>query len=156
MHGEAFRCVCELIVLTPAVGDGPAKRNHALEYGKLPLQRRFRFVRKLCGLRAQCLDEVISLLSHQLDAVRGQELIVAERGRDRLRSRFRLLEARLHVVCAVAARLEGVNTYDLLLGQPGGKGDFGISAFILDLTSWLLRNKTEFLRRSANTRRHYP
>src|SRR5207245_8874743 len=75
------------------------------------------------------------------------QLVVAQRGGNRLRPRPRLFQPRLHVIFAVPTGLESVNSHGLFLRQPGGGGDRGVGAFVLLLATRLLRNKVEFLRR---------
>ena len=70
-------------------------------------------------LRRRALDEFMALLGEQLDAVGGQQLVVADRGRDRALAAMR--KARLHVMIAVAAGLERIDPHRLLARQPGSR-----------------------------------
>jgi hypothetical protein len=67
--------------------------------------------------------ESLALLGDDLDAVGVQQLIVAERGRDRAGSRPILFETGLGIVFAVAADLEGVDPNRLLSRKSGRTGD---------------------------------
>src|SRR5262249_22125513 len=71
----------------------------------------------------------------------------AGRGGHRRGGGLRFSDPRLHVVCTVAAGLEGINSHRLFLRQPGGGSGLGVGAFVLHLAARLLRNKIEFLRR---------
>ena len=86
--------------------------------------------------------QIVALFRHQLDAVGGEQLIVAERGRDRVRARTRTLKSGLHVVGAVAARrLGSVDPDRQFPGQAGRRGDFRISALVFDLALRPLRHE---------------
>ena len=89
----------------------------------------------------------MALLGEQFDAVGGEQLVVADRGRDRARARPRGAQSRLHVVIAVAAGLERIDPHRLLARQPRRRGDAGIGALELDLAGGPLRRELEMLRR---------
>src|SRR5262245_66116852 len=76
----------------------------------------------------QGAGELMPLLRQQLDAVGGQELVVAERGGNRPRIRSGIFQPRLHVVLAVAAGLERVDADRLLAREPGRGRDLGVGA----------------------------
>jgi hypothetical protein len=97
------------------------------------------------SLRIQGFDESIPFLRNEPDGVRGQQLVIAKGSRDGLSVKRWLFYSRLRAIFAVAARLECVNSNDLFLGEAGSRGDFGVSAFVLDVTLRLLRNKIEIL-----------
>src|SRR5262249_55382159 len=99
------------------------------------------------GLRAKGPDDLIPLPRRGFDCVGAQQRVVAQRGGNRRRAGLRLFEPRLHVVCAVPAGLEGINSHRLFLRQPRGGGGLGVGAFVLHLAARRLRNKIEFLRR---------
>jgi len=61
---------------------------------------------------------LIAALGNDFDGVRRQQLVVAQRRRDRARPLV-VFKPRLHVVVAVAAGLEAIDAHDLLFGQPG-------------------------------------
>jgi len=85
----------------------------------------------------------VALFSHQLDAVGGEELIIAHRGGDRALAA--VLDAGLHVVAAGAAGFERIDPHRLLAGQPGGERVAGVGALELDFAGRTLRRELEFL-----------
>src|SRR5713226_6207804 len=97
------------------------------------------------GSPRQGLDEFVALLGEQLDAVSGEQLVVADRGRDRARARPRSAQPRLHVVIAVAAGLERIHPHRLLAGQPGRRSHPGIGALEVDFAGGSLRRELEML-----------
>ena len=86
------------------------------------------------------------LFGEQRDAVGGEQLVVADRRRDRARARARGAQSGLHVVIAVAAGLERIDPHDLLARQPGRQCDAAIGALELDLAGGPLRRKLEMRR----------
>ena len=147
MDGQALRRVRQSVMRAPAVRHGAAEGDHGLEHGDLSLQRLPGIAGQSRRLRLQRPDELISLLRQELDAVGGQQLVVAERGGNRLRPRSRVFQSRLHIVLAVAAGFERVDPNSLFPGNASSGSNPGVSAFILDLALRLLRNKSEFSRR---------
>ena len=89
----------------------------------------------------------MALLGQQLDAVGGQQLVVAHRGRDRALAA--MLDARLHVVIAGAAGLERIDPHRLLARQPRGQRVARIGALELDLARRPLRRELIELLRGA-------
>ena len=129
-------------MLVPVVGNAAREADHLAKDGDLAVQRAPFAVRQLHGARRQAFDELIAAFGDDLDGVGRQQLIVAQRRRDRARPLI-VFKPRLHVVIAVAAGLEAVDTHDLLFGQPGRQGDAGVSAFEFALALRLKWSKLE-------------
>ncbi len=75
---------------------------------------------------------MIALLRQQLDAIGVEQLIVAKRGRDRLRAGPLIFQSGLYVVCALPAGLESVDADDLISGEAGGSRNLDIGALEFD------------------------
>ena len=75
-------------------------------------------------------------------------MIIAERGGDGAAVLI-VFESRLDVVIAVSGRLETVNSHDLVFGQSGRSGSFGIGAFELTVILRQSRAELELLLRGG-------
>jgi hypothetical protein len=124
---EPLRGVRQRLMLVPVVGNAAREADHLAKDGDLAVQRAPFAVRQLHGARRQAFDELIAAFGDDLDGVGRQQLIVAQRRRDRARPLI-VFKPRLHVVIAVAADLEAVDAHDLFFGQSGRRGDPGVSA----------------------------
>ena len=145
VHGPALRGIGELLVLGPGVRHGARERHHLFQHGKLVVHRLARRARQCRGPCRQFLDEFVALFGQQFDAVGGEQLVVADRGRDRAGARPRGAQARLHVVIAVAAGLERIDPHRLLARQAGGQRVAGIGALEVDFGGRPLRHELEML-----------
>ncbi|MBA7475914.1 hypothetical protein ES707_11289 [subsurface metagenome] len=153
MQGPALLGVGELFMVRPGIRHRLGEGDHLLHDGNLVFHCLARCARQRRGLVAQRLQQRVALLGHQFDAVGREQLVVADRRRDRPRARAAI--ARLHVVVAVAAGLEGIDPHRLLLGQAGRGGDARIGAFEIDLVGGPLRRELEVVRRGLNQIRHH-
>ena len=132
-------------MLGPRVRHGARERHHLLQHRKLVIHRLARRARQCRGPRRQLLDEFVALFGQQFDAVGGEQLVVADRGRDRAGARPRGAQARLHVVIAGAAGLERIDPHRLLARQARGQRVAGIGALELDFGGRPLRRELELL-----------
>ena len=85
--------------------------------------------------------ELIAVAGEQAHAVGGEELVVADGGRDRARVRPRMRQARLHVIGAVAAGLERIDPHDLFAGQARCLRLAGIGALEFEIVGRPLRRE---------------
>ena len=88
--------------------------------------------------------ELVTGLGQQLDAVGSQQLVIAESGRDGVRIRCVVLEARLHVVLTIAARLEAVDLHRLLFGKSRSGRSSHVRSLVIDFGRRSVRDKIEF------------
>ena len=122
----------ELVVLAPGVRHRAGERDHLLQHGDLAIHRVAVGRDQARGSRAQPGEELVAVLGEQAHRVGAEQLVVADRGRDRLRVLVRG-QPRLGVVFAVAAGLERIDADRLLAGEARRCGDLGISLLELSL-----------------------
>ena len=135
-------------MLGPRVRHGARERHHLFQHRELLIHRLARRARERRGPCRQLLDEFVALFGQQFDAVGGEQLVVADRGRDRAGARARGAQARLHVVIAGAAGLERIDPHRLFARQSRGQRVAGIGALELDLRRRPLRHELEIVRGS--------
>ncbi len=98
---------------------------------------------------------MVATLGQQFHRVGGQQLIVADRRRDRAAAGAPRREARLHIIVAVAAGLERIDPDDLVPGQPFRGRRSHIGSLEFDLRGRALRRELEMLRGGLDEiRRH--
>ena len=138
----------------PVVGNALGESYHLAQDRNLALLHRLFGVGQSRGAREQILDELIAAFGDNLDGIRGQQLVVAERRGDRAGGLV-VFEPGLNVVFAVAPGLEAINADNLPLRQAGCQRDLGIGAFELAFALGPPGNEFEFLlrgrRKSATT-----
>src|SRR5205807_1903379 len=115
------------IVRRPFVGHRAAERDHALEGLDLLFERLAWRAGQTRQFRIQHFEKAVALLGDQLDAVRRQKLVVADRARDRAAA-GPSDQSGLRIVVAEAASLEGVDANRLLARQAFRSREARISA----------------------------
>ena len=95
------------------------------------------------GLLPQRRQQAAAVLGQDRDRIGAEQLVVADGGRDRARPGRR--HARLHVIGAVAAGLEGVDADNLIARQAGGGRSLGIGALEVELAWRALRHEAVLL-----------